>query len=148
MYESPIKMIQDEMSRQIRMDMENNVMKAVMRYDIEVDKEELLQALKYDRQQYEKGYSDGKMDFWWQGYKDGLNANRWIPCSERLPELGKAVITSDYGYLIRTHSLSEVDEKLVWEDCEYGYWSEFEDISAWMPLPEPYRGEDNGKVSG
>ena len=39
---------------------DNQVMKAVMRLGIRVDKEELIKALRYDRDQYEKGYNDGK----------------------------------------------------------------------------------------
>jgi hypothetical protein len=30
--------------------------------DVQVDKEELIRALQYDRNQYEKGYMDGKAD--------------------------------------------------------------------------------------
>lgn len=56
MYESPIKIIQDR----IQMDMENDIMKVVQRYNIDVDKDELLKALKYDREQYDKGFSDCK----------------------------------------------------------------------------------------
>ena len=33
-----------------------------MFYDIKVDKHELLRALQYDRNQYEKGYADAKAD--------------------------------------------------------------------------------------
>lgn len=39
---------------------ETEVYKAVIRYGINVDKEELLKALAYDRQQYEKGFADGR----------------------------------------------------------------------------------------
>ena len=52
MYESPIKLIQDE----IRYEMENNVLKAVQNIGVNVDKEELIKALKCDRGQYDKGY--------------------------------------------------------------------------------------------
>lgn len=58
MYESPIKIIQ-QLHEQIQMDFENNIMKAVQSYAIDVNKEELLKALKYDREQYNKGYKDG-----------------------------------------------------------------------------------------
>ena len=58
MYESMIKAIQ----QQARVHMEDEVMSAVQRVGISVDKEELIRALKYDRGQYEKGYADGKRD--------------------------------------------------------------------------------------
>ena len=54
MYQSPIEIIQG----QIRMEQENNILRAVMEQEIHVDKHELLRALQYDRGQYEKGYSD------------------------------------------------------------------------------------------
>ena len=58
MYESMIKAIQ----QQARVHMEDEVMSAVQRVGISVDKEELIRAIKYDRGQYEKGYADGKRD--------------------------------------------------------------------------------------
>ena len=38
--------------------MEDNILKAVIEYDIKVDKGELIRALQYDRGQYQKGYDD------------------------------------------------------------------------------------------
>ena len=55
-YESPIRII----ASQVEMKMENDVLQAIQRYDIQVDKDELIKALNYDRQQYEKGYRDGQ----------------------------------------------------------------------------------------
>ena len=55
-YESPITMIASQVETKI----ENDVMTAVQHYDIQVDKEELIKALNYDRQQYEKGYRDAQ----------------------------------------------------------------------------------------
>lgn len=54
-YESPITMI----ASQIEMKMENDVLQAIQRYGIQVDKDELIKALNYDRQQYDVGYKDG-----------------------------------------------------------------------------------------
>ena len=53
-YESPIRMIASE----IETKMENDTLTAIQRYGIDVDKEELIKALNYDRGQYEKGYAD------------------------------------------------------------------------------------------
>lgn len=55
-YKSMFEIIRKEMEMQV----ENEVYKAVQKYDIHVDKEELIKALKYDRGQYEKGYWDAK----------------------------------------------------------------------------------------
>lgn len=54
-YNSPIMIIQTELNEEL----ENNVYEAVMRYDIAVDKKELIKALEYDRNQYDRGYQDG-----------------------------------------------------------------------------------------
>ena len=61
---------------------------------------------------------------------------RWIPVTERLPE-------ESNEYLVST----------VWEDVTTDYfrtdsgWMTFEkkEILAWMPLPQPYRGESEDK---
>ena len=53
-YQSPIEVIQTQMRNKI----EGEVYKAVMNVGVNVDKEELLKALQYDREQYQKGYKD------------------------------------------------------------------------------------------
>jgi hypothetical protein len=55
MFESPIQVLQTSM----QMEMEGEILKAVQRVGVNVDKEELLRALAYDREQYVKGYKDG-----------------------------------------------------------------------------------------
>lgn len=58
-YESPITLIAKEMETK----MEGDVMNVVQQYGINVNKEELLKALMYDRDQYAKGYAKGRRDF-------------------------------------------------------------------------------------
>ena len=61
----------------------------------------------------------------------------WIPCSERLPEAGKKVICQCQAEIIK---LLELDSDRDWqEDADHIYMNEF--VIAWMPLPEPYKGE-------
>jgi hypothetical protein len=55
MYESPINQILGEM----QISYENECLKAVQSCGFDVNREELLRAVKYDREQYSKGYSDG-----------------------------------------------------------------------------------------
>ena len=62
MYNSPIELIVDEITHQIVKQKDENIYQAVLSYIPNVDKEELLRALQYDRNQYEKGYMDGKAD--------------------------------------------------------------------------------------
>ena len=54
-YESPIKIVIGQM----RMEQENNIYRAIQEYGVDVDKDELVKALHYDRNQYEKGYVNG-----------------------------------------------------------------------------------------
>lgn len=59
MYESPINIIYSN----IRTAFENEVFSSVQKAGINVDKQELIKALAYDRQQYEKGYADAKAEY-------------------------------------------------------------------------------------
>ena len=62
MYELPIQ-ITTEVQNSIQTDVDESVYKVIQKYGINVDKEELIRALKYDREQYDKGYADGLKDF-------------------------------------------------------------------------------------
>ena len=53
-YQSPIEVIQSQIDGIV----ENEIYKAVLRVGVNVDKEELIRALKHDRAQYQKGYED------------------------------------------------------------------------------------------
>ena len=59
-YESPVTLLCQQVADAITQDQENKIM-AEIKYQMAVDinKEELLKALKYDRDQYNKGYNDG-----------------------------------------------------------------------------------------
>lgn len=59
-YESPVSLFYQQAAEAITQDQENKIM-AEIKYQMAVDinKEELLRALKYDRDQYDKGYKDG-----------------------------------------------------------------------------------------
>ena len=63
MYESPIKMIVDNIQTQMIQQEEEQLLVQVQKsLGFDIDKNELLKVLKYDRDQYEKGYKDGKND--------------------------------------------------------------------------------------
>lgn len=58
---------------------------------------------------------------------------QWIPSGEKPPEEG--------SYLVWMPFAQPKHRMAVAEYCG-GYWNIKTPISAWMPLPEPYRGED------
>lgn len=58
----------------------------------------------------------------------------WIPCSERLPDRNKYVLVTDNG---ETDIGRRFDGR--WVDC---YGDKLKDVTAWMPLPEPYKEEE------
>lgn len=65
MYKSPIDLIYEDMSAHmanIAKKVDEDIWQAVVRYVPNIDKNELIRALQYDRDQYEKGYADGKRD--------------------------------------------------------------------------------------
>ena len=77
MYKSPITIIQNQME----LKMEADILKAVQSCNIDVDKDELLKALKYDRDQYNKGYEDGKREF----------VDKVVEQLEALPNIAKLI---------------------------------------------------------
>jgi hypothetical protein len=65
----------------------------------------------------------------------------WIPCSERLPEEnGKYLVCwrGEWGVNICFAEYSKCGK--YWYDASEG--SEYRGVTAWMPLPEPYKGGD------
>ena len=79
-YESPVKIIYGQMQTQF----EDDILKAVQSYRIEVNKEELIKALRHDRGQFDKGYAVGYAD----GYGDACaeaKRPKWISVEDRLP---------------------------------------------------------------
>jgi len=59
---------------------------------------------------------------------------RWIPCSERLPE---------NGYWLWSAKGGEVQKDFYWD----GHWEQAEkygyDVMAWLPIPKPYKENDH-----
>ena len=69
-----------------------------------------------------------------------VGTNGWIPCSVRLPEEEADVLLSlrslDFYTGFRANA----------EGCFYIYgdgYVEYENVIAWMPLPEPYKESDD-----
>ena len=100
MYKSPIELLVSDIQNQIVKQQDEGIYKAFLHYVPIVDKEELIRALNYDRQQYQKGYLDGKTD--------AVAHGRWID-SYAVDSNGKKVYDSidcsvcEEVYKIETH---------------------------------------------
>lgn len=58
---------------------------------------------------------------------------QWIPCSERLPEKKQTVLVT---------VADEVQSYTTDDDWTgTGFWAYGKNVSAWMPYPEPWKGE-------
>ena len=69
-YESPIMMVTKHLASEIAKKTDDTIWEAVVKTEVVVNKEELVKALKYDRERYEKGYRVGYKDAfaklpWW-----------------------------------------------------------------------------------
>lgn len=143
--------------RRVREEEDKKIYECIANYGIDVNKEELEKALRYDRDQYVKGYKDGKAE-----------AMQWIPCSERLPE---ELVPVNVTWVNRKPAsyYEEIKDKPFTATAVYakGLWfwwsSVIEDniaeygikcgvtlremihkdieITAWMPLPPAFEGE-------
>lgn len=128
MYESPIKVIYGQMQTQ----MEGDIFRAVQNYHVDVDKDELILALKYDRDQYEKGFRDGAV----------ASEQKWIPVTERLPEHGKSVLCyKRLGYMQILQFNERTDRWYGW-DCSFPLRA----VTHWMPLPNSPEGGDSDET--
>lgn len=82
------------------------------------------------------GCAEQFKEYWTSPHKE----NRWIPVSERLPE--------DREIILFSTKTGSVFEGRYFDDKTEHQWYSFRDewfawnnvVTAWMPLPEPYRG--------
>lgn len=68
----------------------------------------------------------------------------WIPCSERLPEIGQEVIVATKNGSVYSNIYYDYTESKAKEPCFHMWddemWNCFKpDVIAWQPLPEPYK---------
>lgn len=123
-YKSPIEVYITQMAIERERNLENAILEAVQGLDIVVTKDELIKAIQYDRDQYEKGYADG------------YNASEWISVEDGLPcEEERVLVYVDANHLSRT----EMDTDRVL-DGKWVRWGTL--VTHWKHLPEkPHKGD-------
>lgn len=129
MWESPILIYQTAMNG-ITTEIDGQIIAEIKtQVGIDINKEELIKAINYDRDSYNKGYNDG------------LNADRWIPVERELPKENETVMAS-CGQCVFPEA--RYSKKYGWEglaDSLGDYWETIYDVEAWQPLPKPYGAE-------
>lgn len=139
MWECPITTYISEIINQQMIERENAItLKVSETIGVDVNREELIKALNYDRHQYEKGYADAKAEY----------APKWTKVEDGLPEihLDSRVIRvrsdevmckikadedliNSCGYLVEN-----MDGHKRWQtDC---YMADGDEVIAWMPIPK------------
>lgn len=125
MYNSPIYLYETAV-QSIMEERENAIFAKIQSsLDVDVDKDELIRALQYDRGQYDKGYRDGKADA----------TPKWIPVSERSPEPWKWILCyCEVGFIEMLRYDDFMDE---WDSVNINKAYKKDYVTHWMPLPEP-----------
>jgi len=103
-YQSPITMYTERIVKDIVEKQDAYLVEEVRKVGFDIDKEELAKALKYDRNQYERGYHDGRM----YTPPNPTNADR-----------------------IRAMTDEELARFLYIKTCEDGY-PQFDNIPSWL----------------
>ncbi len=85
----------------------------------------------------------------WVLFPEKIKESEWIPCSDRLPEEGHDVLITKEPSKIKGYEQKVIKAKrsadprsgkIEWWSPEFGTLTN-KAVLAWMPLPEPYRGE-------
>lgn len=104
----------------------------------------------HDLQDYIKELPSVQIDFsdysdklWTLAYERGKASaqkiGHWIPCSERLPEEKVEVLASTKDGFLYIASVDDWNGTIQWSEIsEYRF---LYNVTAWQPLPEPWRGE-------
>ena len=68
----------------------------------------------------------------------------WIPVSERLPKARESVILSTKEWTGEGCYWETTKHHVIWKGYRWNatYWDD--EVIAWMPLPKPYKEEQDG----
>ena len=110
----------DKIGKYIAGEVDNLVLESCVKVGCHVDKDELEKALRYDRDQYDRGYADGKRDA----------ASPWHRAEDELPPPNKTVLVCKIWGDVNgePHKVITMDSFTI---------SPSDSVIAWMPLPEP-----------
>jgi len=78
-----------------------------------------------------------------------VNDERWIPCSEKMPADGGTFLVSCEEEMASGYVCKYVEKVglihcngLEWFEGTERFEDEYRKVIAWMPVPEPYKGEE------
>ena len=119
---------------------------------VEIDMEELIRrsdAIKAIKD-HSFALGDDYMEINGYGAIDDIralpSADRWIPCTERLPEERQDVYVTvfwdNYGDTVTAYGRRTQFGWSLWNTVE-GELLKGYTVTAWMPLPEPWKGADD-----
>lgn len=118
-YESPIQQYLGQMQTEIENELMIKVSQAVGWI---IDKDELIKALLYDRDQFDKGFREG-------------SKARWLDCRELLPSDDRNVLIYTIFGSAEVARIDRFDaNKYLWITDEGSYGSY--QVKYWMPIPE------------
>lgn len=83
---------------------------------------------------------DGVIELYVETIDKLPSAQQWIPCSERLPEVGRCVLLSVGGLYTAEGCLRDDGD---WNQFRWDAIQRKDMVGAWMPLPEPFKGGDD-----
>jgi hypothetical protein len=117
----------DKIGKYIAGEVDNLVLESCVKVGCHVDKDELEKALRYDRDQYFKGYADGKRDA----------ASPWHRVGDELPKPGKIVLACNDVGTVNVAYLANYGKWYAANNTMYDSWTWMPNVTHWMPMPEP-----------
>ena len=129
MYKSPVEIYAtDPIVRDVAREKDKWVIESVQSLGIDVDRNELIKALSFDRNQYLKGYQEAIQRL----------SPKWFSVDERLPdERGNYLVVINYEKPEVHEAVFSMNRNLpVWLDPVEEF-EKYKFVTHWMPLPEP-----------